>query len=314
MKHSSRPRHRSREVDGVGVHYREAGVPSSTAVLLLHGFPASSHSFRDVMPVLADHAYVVAPDLPGFGFSDALPPEEYTFERLTDVTEALVTSLGIERYVLYVTDFGTPVGYSLAMRDPGRVLGLVVQNGNAHDAGLGDAWDTARRFWADPTPENRAALPDWLTFEGTRDQYLAGSPPSVQELHPPESWHLDWGRLSRPGMTDLQFRLFTDYRSHVARFPAIAAYHRRHQPPCLVLWGRFDTYFDIREVLAYHEVMETLAVHVYDAGHFLLETHASEVAALLAAFVDDALERAGSAARWAARSAGTDAPEAPAWV
>lgn len=292
MRHVARTRHLDREVGGTRVHYREAGLRSATAVVLLHGFPSSSYSFRDVVPVLGESAYVVAPDLPGFGFSDPLPPEEYTFERLTDVVEGLLADLGVERFVLYVTDFGTPVGYSLALRDPRRVLGLVVQNGNVHDAGLGEAWDTARRFWADPTPENRAALPEWLTFAGTRDQYVAGSPLAVRELQPPESWHLDWERLSRPGMTDLQLRLFTDYRTHVARFDEIAAYHREHQPPCLVVWGRHDTFFDIREVLAFHEALATLEAHVYDGGHFLLETHAAEVAGLLVGFVGDALDRA----------------------
>ncbi|MFC0626383.1 alpha/beta fold hydrolase [Kribbella deserti] len=282
---SAKTRHRSREADGLQIHYREAGVPSSTAVLLLHGFPTSSYSFREVMPTLGEHAYVIAPDLPGFGFSDA--PTDYTFERLSYVIEALVADLGIERYVLYVTDFGTPVGYFLAMRHPERVLALVVQNGNTHEDGLNEAWDAPRRFWADPSEENRAALPEWLNFPGTRDQYLGGLRQELRELQPPESWHLDWGRLSRPGNIDLQFQLFYDYRNHVARFADIAAYHQEHQPPCLLLWGRHDPFFDIAEVLAYHRDMAALDAHIYDGGHMLLETHAAEVADLLVTFVND---------------------------
>jgi pimeloyl-ACP methyl ester carboxylesterase len=294
MKHAAKTRHRDREIDGLRVHYRESGEPSSTAVLLLHGFPSSSYSFREVLPVLGAHVYAVAPDLPGFGFSDAptLEEYEYTFEHLSYVVEALLEDLGIARYVLYVTDFGTPVGYFMATRHPERVLGLVVQNGNVHEAGLNAAWDAPRRFWADPSEENRAALPVWLTSEGTRDQYLAGLPAEVRELHPRESWHLDWERLSRPGNTAAQFQLFCDYRHHVARFSEIAAYHREHQPACLVLWGRHDTFYDIAEVLAYHQVMTTFEAHVYDAGHFLLETHGHEVAELLATFAEDALDRA----------------------
>lgn len=285
MQRVAKTRHLYREVDGLKVHYREAGTPGSTAVLLLHGFPTSSYSFRDVVPALGEHVYTIAPDLPGSGFSDA--PPQYTFECLSSVIEALVADLGVERYVLYVTDFATPVGYLMAMRAPERVLGLVVQNGNTHEAGLNEGWDTARRFWADPSEENKAALPDWLNFPGTRDQYLAGLPEEVQELHPRESWHLDWERLSRPGATDIQFQLFCDYRNHVARFAEIAEYHKRYQPPCLVLWGRHDTFFDLAEVMAYHQEMSTLDIHVYDAGHLMLETHAPEVAALLITFVAD---------------------------
>lgn len=294
MRRTAKTRHRFHELDGLRLHYREAGVPSSTAVVLLHGFPSSSYSFREVLPTLGEHAYVVAPDLPGFGFSDAPPLSEYaySFERLSYVVEALLDDLAVTQYVLLVTDFGTPVGYLMAMRRPEQVLGLVVQNGNTHEEGLNEAWDAPRRFWADPSDENKAALPEWLNFEGTRDQYLAGLPAELQERHPPESWHLDWERLSRPGNVDVQFALFTDYQHHVARFPAIADYHAEHQPPCLVLWGRHDTFFDIGEVLAYHREMTTLEAHVYDAGHFLLETHGPEVAAHLVAFVQDAFDRA----------------------
>jgi pimeloyl-ACP methyl ester carboxylesterase len=292
VRHSAKTRHRDRVVDGIRMHYRESGIPAPSAVVLLHGFPSSSHSFREVLPVLGEHGYVVAPDLPGFGFTDAPPMEEfeYTFEHLSELVDALITQLGIERFVLYVTDFGTPVGYHLATRNPERVLGLIVQNGNAHEAGLDEAWDTARRFWDDPTAQNRAALPDWLTFDGTRDQYLGGVPAALQQLFPPEAWHLDWERMSRPGNVEAQFHLFYDYRNHVARFPAISDYHRAHQPPCLVLWGRHDRFFNIAEILAYHREMAVLDLHVFDSGHFLTETHGAEVAALVAAFVTDVRE------------------------
>ena len=273
------------------MHYREAGVPASTAVLLLHGSPSSSYSFREMLPALGEHAYAIAPDLPGFGFSEPPPPEEFTFDRLATMIDTLLAELGVERYVLYLTDFSTPVGYVLALRHPERVLGLVVQNGNAHEAGLGAPWDPVRRFWEDPSEENRTALGDWLNFEGTRDTYLSGLRPELRELHPAESWHLDWERLSRPGFVDLHFRLFCDYRQHAARFAEIADFHATHQPPALLLWGRHDPYFDIAEVLAYHRALTELDAHLFDAGHFLLETHAAEVTPLLTGFVDEILGR-----------------------
>lgn len=285
-------RHRQIDVDGLEVFFREAGDPGDPArptVLLLHGFPSSSHSFREVMGPLAEVAHVVAPDLPGFGLSSAPTVDEYgyTFENLSWAIEGLLGRLGIERFFVYLHDFGAPVGYHLATRAPDRIRGLIVQSGNAHDAGLGDQWDTARAYWADPSDATRARLPDWLNFAGTRDQYLAGLPDDVRELVPPESWHTDWERMARPGNVEAQFALFADYAAHVARFDELARYHRDHQPPALVLWGRHDPYFDVDEVLAYHRALDRMEAHVYDGGHLLLETHAPECTERMRAFVLD---------------------------
>jgi pimeloyl-ACP methyl ester carboxylesterase len=244
MRVTSKPRHRSLDVDGLEIFYREAGTPDQPCVLLLHGFPSSSHLFRNVMPPLAEVSHVVAPDLPGFGFSASpgVDEYEYTFANLADTVEAFLERVGVEKFFVYLHDFGAPVGYELATRHPERILGLIVQNGNAHDDGLGSQWDSARAYWSDPSEENRARLPEWLNFEGVRDEYTSGLPERVRVLQPPEPWHLDWERMSRPGNLDAQFRLFRDYASHVARFDDLADYHRTHQPPCLVLWGRHDTY------------------------------------------------------------------------
>ncbi|GGM17603.1 alpha/beta fold hydrolase [Micromonospora yangpuensis] len=289
MQTVQKVRHRQVTVDGLAVFVREAGHPDQPTVLLLHGFPSSSHTFRQIMPALAEVAHVVAPDLPGFGMSSSPTVEDYdyTFANLARTIESVLGQLGVERFFVYLHDFGAPVGYHLATRAPARVRGLVVQNGNAHPAGLGPQWDSARAYWADPTDATRARLPDWLTFAGTRDQYLAGLPARLRALQAPESWHLDWARMSRPGNVEAQFALFTDYASHVARFDEIAAYHRRHQPPALLLWGRHDAYFDIAEVLAYHRALERLDAHLYDGGHLLLETHPTECAELIRAFVLD---------------------------
>lgn len=296
MRHSTKTRHRHLEVEGLNLRYREAGTPSSNAVILLHGAPSSSYSFREILPRLGQHAYVIAPDLPGFGFSDAPHLEEgdCIYERLARVITMLVERLGVQRYVLYVTDYSTPAGYLMAMRHPERVLGLVVQNGNTHEEGLHAAWESARRYWAEPTRENEAALPDWLTFDGTRETYLAGLPERIAKLHAEETWHLDWERLTQEGRTALYFRYFYDYRNHVARFDEIAEYHARHQPPCLVLWGRHDPAFDITEVVAYHRALARCEAHIYDGGHFLLESHAAEVTDVLIPFVEGVIAEASA--------------------
>ncbi|MEV1077121.1 alpha/beta hydrolase [Streptomyces sp. NPDC050211] len=282
-----KPRHRSLDVGGLEIFYREAGAADRPCVLLLHGFPSSSHLFRQVLSPLAEVSRVVAPDLPGFGFSAAPGTDEYayTFTNLADTVEAFLERIGVGEFFVYLHDFGAPVGYHLATRRPDRVLGLIVQNGNAHDDGLGSQWDTAKAYWADPTEANRARLPEWLNFEGVRDEYVGGLPDRLRELAPPESWHLDWARLSRPGNIEAQFQLFYDYGNHVGRFGELADYHRTHQPPCLLLWGRHDPYFDLAEIMGYARVLDRLEMHVYDAGHMLLETHAPECAAVMRDFV-----------------------------
>jgi pimeloyl-ACP methyl ester carboxylesterase len=289
MRAIEKPRHRSVVVDGLEVFYREAGAQDRPAVLLLHGFPSSSHSFRHVIAPLAEVSRVIAPDLPGFGFSAApsVDAYEYTFANLADTIDAFLEQIGVDELFVYLHDFGAPVGYHLATRRPERVLGLIVQRGNAHEDGLGAQWDSAKAYWADPSETNRAALPEWLNFEGTRAQYLGGVPERVRVLQPPEAWHLDWERMSRPGNLDVQFQLFCDYANHVARFDELAAYHREHQPPCLLLWGRHDPFFELDEILAYARALNRLEMHVFDAGHLLLETHAPECAAAMRAFVAD---------------------------
>ena len=278
-------KHRTVEADGVTLFYREAGMPDAPALLLLHGFPSSSHSFRDVMSPLARVARVVAPDMPGFGFTEVPDGYDYTFKNMGQTIDAFTEAVGIERCFLYVHDFGAPVAYHLALTRPDRVLGLIIQNGNAHEEGLGESWDTAKEYFADSTPEKRAALPDWLTFEGTRDQYVGIAPDHLKPLYAPEYWHLDWERMSRPGIVDVQFRIFADYAQHIARFPEISAYHRKHQPRSLLLWGRHDPYFALDEVLAYSRELDRLDMHIFDGGHLLLETHSQECAALMREFI-----------------------------
>ncbi|MBL1078257.1 alpha/beta hydrolase [Nocardia sp. 2] len=282
-----KPRHHTLDVDGLEIFYRETGTPDQPCVLLLHGFPSSSHTFRNVLAPLGEVSRVIAPDLPGFGFSSAPDPEkwEYTYAHQADAIETLLDRIGVDKFFVYLHDYGAPVGYHLATRHPERVLGLIVQNGNAHEEGLGPQWDTSRDFWADPSEENRARLPEWLNFEGTRYQYLEGLPDRVLPYQSPEPWHLDWERMTRPGVIDAHFRLFQDYATHVARFDELADYHRTWKPPCLVLWGRHDPFFDLAEIMGYARTVDQLEIHVFDGGHLLLETHAPECAAAMREFV-----------------------------
>jgi pimeloyl-ACP methyl ester carboxylesterase len=282
-------RHRRISAGVLNVFVREAGERTQPAVLLLHGQPTSSHTFRNLMPLLADTAYLVAPDMPGFGFSDAPPLDryEYTFENIANTFDALIEAVGLERMFLYVHDYGAAVAYRLATRRPERVLGLIVQNGSSHDEGMHKIWDTAREYWADPSPTTRAKLGDWLNFEGVRNTYLDAVPERLKPLFAPESWHFDWERMRRPGNVEIQFKLFEDYKNYVALFPEIARYHRQHQPPCLILWGRHDPYYQLDEIMAYARELERVEMHVFEGGHLLLETHYRECADAIRRFIEN---------------------------
>ena len=252
-------------------------------MLLLHGFPSSSRTFREIIPALSPTALVIAPDLPGFGHSDVLPAP--SFAAFGQAIEELLDRLAIGPRFIYLHDFGAPVGLQVAMQAPERVLGLIIQNANAHPTGLGPQWAATRAWWSRPTVENEAAATAHLTFEGTRDQYLAGVPPDVAARMPVASWQEDWRVMCLPGRMDTQRALIADYANHVARFGAIARYLEQWQPPSLMLWGRHDAFFDLAEVLSWMQALPRMDAHVFDAGHFLLETHAAAAATLMLDFV-----------------------------
>jgi pimeloyl-ACP methyl ester carboxylesterase len=260
-----------------------AGHPADPALLLIHGFPSSSSSFRDVIDPLSRHCFVIAPDLPGFGRSE--PVEHPSFEHFADLVEDLLAKLGVERFHLYLHDFGAAVGLHLATRAPARIRSLIIQNANAHETGMGPAWDATRAYWADPSPANEAAATAHLTFEGTRDQYVAGVPADIATRIDPRRWEEDWRVMSLPGRLALQRRLVFDYQHHVARFGEVAAYLARWQPPALMLWGRHDSFFDLAETVSWMRDLPRMAAHVLDGPHFLLETHAAECAALIGDFI-----------------------------
>lgn len=279
--------YRAVTLDGVRVAYREAGPRNAPTLLLLHGFPSSSFMFRDLMPRLADRWHVIAPDYPGFGDSDFPPPGEYeyTFAQLARTLEQFTAALGLSRYALYIQDYGAPLGLRLALAYPERVSALIVQNGNAYEEGLSGAWDPLKAFWRDPSRENRERLRGWLTAEGIRQQYIAGVPEALHSRFTPDTWTLDWARLSRPGNLDVQIGLFGDYRGNVALYPRFQQFLRERRPPTLIVWGRHDPFFTEAGARAYLRDVPDAELHLLETGHFALETHAAEIAALMRDFL-----------------------------
>jgi pimeloyl-ACP methyl ester carboxylesterase len=269
---------------GDEVAVRTAGDAGKPALVLLHGFPSSSGMFRDVIAPLAGSVHVVAPDLPGFGASD-LPPEP-SFNMLSKAIEELLSRLEVGRRFLYLHDFGAPVALHLAMQAPELVDGLIIQNANAHRSGFGPQWADTLDFWAAPNAANQEAATAHLNFEGMRDQYVAGVPPEVAAQIDPGRWIEDWRVMSLPGRLDLQKALVADYARYVDRFEEVAGYLEKHQPRALLLWGRHDAFFDIAEVQSWLLDLPRMEAHIFDAGHFLLETHAQRAAELMLEFVD----------------------------
>src|SRR5437879_9201016 len=275
------------------IFYREAGDPNQTSLLLLHGFPSSSHMFRKLIPLLSDRFHIVAPDLPGFGFSQSPPRSQfkYTFDNLATVIEAFTEVVRLQRYALYVFDYGAPVGYRIATRHPDRVTAIVSQNGNAYKEGLSDAWDPIRRYWAEPTTKNREAVPDaLLTFERTRWQYTHGV--AHPDMIGPESYTLDAALLERPGNKDIQLDLFLDYASHLTLYPVFQKYFRDAKPPLLAIWGKHDPFFIPPGAEAYRRDNPNAVVEFLDTGHFALETHVEEIASEIGRIMDRASKRA----------------------
>lgn len=271
------------DLEGTQLAVCLAGKPTHPALLLLHGFPSSSASFRNVIGALSEDCFVIAPDLPGFGASQ--PLEQPSFARFADVIEALLARLSVESFFLYLHDFGAAVGLHLATRAPGKVRGLVIQNGNAHESGIGPPWAATKAYWEAPTPEHEAEATAHLTFEGTREQYVGGLPDEIAARIDAALWKEDWRVMSLPGRIQMQRALVLDYRNHVARFGEIAAYLERWQPPALMLWGRHDVFFDLAETLSWMQALPRMEAHILDGPHFLLETHAAECAEFMRRFV-----------------------------
>ena len=282
-------------VDGQKVFYREAGSKTAPAILLLHGFPTSSHMFRNLIPALADRYYVVAPDLPGFGFSDAPDRKQfrYTFEHLAKIIGGFTEAIGLARFAIYVFDYGAPVGLRLALAHPERITAIISQNGNAYVEGLSEGWNPIQKYWKDPTAENRAALREFLKPETTKWQYSHG----VQDatLLAPEAYELDSALLARPGNDEIQLDLFLDYASNVALYPRFQEYFRTKKPPLLAVWGKNDPFFLPPGAEAFKRDNPNAEVRFYDTGHFALETHTQEIASAIRNFLGRKLKETRAA-------------------
>jgi pimeloyl-ACP methyl ester carboxylesterase len=269
--------HRTTSVAGVNIFYREAGERGAPVVVLLHGFPSSSHMYRNLIPALADRYHVIAPDLPGFGLS-AMPSSsdfEYSFATFSTVVASLLEQIGAERYALYVMDYGAPTGFRVALAHPDRVSALIVQNGNAYEEGMGDFWAPTRAYWADNGSANRDAMRPFLSLDGTRFQYLTGSKDEARI--DPSAYLYDQLFLDRPGSVEIQLDIIYDYRTNVALYPAFHAFLREHRPPTLILWGENDPIFLADGARAFLRDVPDAELHFFDTGHFALEDKADEM-------------------------------------
>jgi pimeloyl-ACP methyl ester carboxylesterase len=278
--------YRTASVEGLNVFYREAGDTKAPTVLLLHGFPTSSHMYRELIPALADRYHIVAPDLPGFGYSDAPARDAfaYTFDHLTEVIDRFTEVTGLDRYAIYVFDYGAPVGFRLALRHPERVTAVISQNGNAYLEGLSEGWNPIQAYWKHPSMENRAALRALLKPESTQGVARA-------ERLSPDAWTLDSALLARAGNDEIQLDLFGDYQSNVALYPKFQEYFRTRRPPLLAAWGRNDPFFLPAGAQAFRRDIPDAEIHLLDAGHFALESHAAEIAALIRDFLARKLQK-----------------------
>jgi pimeloyl-ACP methyl ester carboxylesterase len=277
--------HRTTSVAGVNIFYREAGERGTPVVVLLHGFPSSSHMYRNLIPALADRYHVIAPDLPGFGLSEMPSPSEfeYGFAAFSNVVAGLLEQLSIERYALYVMDYGAPTGFRVALAHPDRVTALIIQNGNAYEEGMGDFWAPTRAYWTDNGPATRDAMRPFLSLDGTRFQYLTGSKDEARI--DPASWLYDQLFLDRPGSVEIQLDIIYDYRSNVALYPAFQTYLREHRPPTLILWGENDPIFLPDGARAYLRDLPDAELHFLDTGHFALEDKADEMIRVMRDFL-----------------------------
>jgi len=279
--------YRTIAVDGVKIFYREAGDPKAPAVLLLHGLPSSSHMFRDLIPRLSDRYHVVAPDFPGFGFSDA--PDraqfEYSFENLSKVIGRFTELAGLHHYAMYVFDYGAPIGFRMALVHPERITAIVSQNGNAYEEGLSANFDRIKKAWAEPTPANRDALRAGLSPAANQRRYLGGVAEADKWFVAPESFTLDDALLARPGIDELQLDLLANYGSNIEQYPAYQEYLRTHRPPLLAIWGKNDAGFLPAGAQAFRRDVPNAEIRLLDTGHFALETHGKEIADAMLAFL-----------------------------
>jgi pimeloyl-ACP methyl ester carboxylesterase len=275
-------KHQTVNVEGVNVFYRESGPSDGPKLLLLHGFPTSSHMFRGLIPLLSDRFHIVAPDLPGFGKSD-MPAHSHTFDSIADTIDRFTEAVGFNRFAVYVFDYGAPTGFRLAVKHPERITAIISQNGNAYEEGLSDGWNPIRAYWKDPSQKNREALGAFLAPESVYWQYTHGVPDPTTVS--PDGYSLDSFYLGRPGATEYQLDLFGDYQSNVTLYPTFQKYLRTHKSPVLAAWGKNDPFFLTPGAEAFKRDVPNAVVRFFDTGHFALETHAPEIASAICEFL-----------------------------
>ena len=281
-------RYLRQSIQGIEIAYREAGDPSNPALVLLHGFPTSSHMYRELMPELADRYYVIAPDYPGFGASDMPPADsfDYSFANFAAVVDELLQKKKVSTYALYLMDYGAPVGFRLFAKHPERVTGFIIQNGNAYEEGLEAFWDPIKVYWAKPNAENREILRGaLLTLEATRWQWTHGIPEQNLKLVSPDNWHHDQFLLDRPGNQEIQLDLFLSYGTNINEYKHWQQLFRKHQPPALIVWGKGDFIFPASGAHPYERDLENVEKHIIDTGHFALETHLDFIASRVDGFM-----------------------------
>jgi pimeloyl-ACP methyl ester carboxylesterase len=286
--------HRTETIDGVEIFYREAGPADGPVVLLLHGFPTSSHMFRNLIPALANRYRVIAPDYPGFGQS-GMPDRakfKYTFDRFAELVDTLLDRLGAKSYAMYVMDYGAPVGWRLALKHPERVTGLIIQNGNAYEEGLKEFWDPIKAYWSDASEKHRKAMFSLVTPESTKFQYVDGVA-DVSRISP-DNWVHDQALLDRPGNAEIQADLFYDYRTNLPLYPKVQAYLREHRPPAIVVWGKNDKIFPADGAHPYRRDLPDVEFHLLDTGHFALEDKLDEMVPLIRDFLARKVARSAS--------------------
>lgn len=292
---SSQTLHKTVKIDGLDIFYREAGPKDAPTILLLHGFPTSSHMFRDLIPALSDKYHVVAPDYPGYGFSSMPTVDEfnYTFDNLASVMEKFIDKLGLESYSLYLQDYGAPVGFRIAAKNPEKVEGLIIQNGNAYEEGLREFWIPLRAYWKDRSEKNAAPLREFLTLDTTKWQYTHGVR-NVETISP-DNWGHVQPLLDRPGNQEIQLALFYSYGSNPPLYPSWQAYMRKHQPPTLIVWGKNDYIFPAEGAYPYKRDLKNVDFNILDTGHFALEEDLVLITGHIRRFMTENVDKNSSA-------------------
>jgi pimeloyl-ACP methyl ester carboxylesterase len=282
--------HRTVLIDGLDIFYREAGSCDNPTILLLHGFPTSSHMFRNLIPALADQFHLVAPDYPGYGYSSMPTVDEfnYTFDHLAEIVEKFIAAIDLQKYSLYVMDYGAPIGFRIAAKYPERMETLIVQNGNAYEEGLREFWELVKAYWRDRSPDNLNKLRFLLSLEGTQWQYTHG----VRNLEAisPDSWNMDQHFLDRPENAEIQMALFYDYRTNPPLYPKWQEYFRQYQPPTLIVWGKNDDIFPAEGAYPYQRDLKDIEFHLLDTGHFALEEDGDAIANYMRQFLTSRLQ------------------------